>query len=537
MSFDVAKFSQDGLDLLASLSSSKSLRIKNIYVDEDYHQVADLEQTPNWWSNETSTTRLKVKAELSAAGKVGPRARLIVALSLKPAILNPSNVTVKTVVITACGVESGVEGTEITFCGISDVNGVEVLYNASGIKVSTSVSFYFKFNNASSITVESGLLPDYVVHSELDRLMSCHKIGDTTTGDNQEILGDKTFMNTVNINGESGCLIIQDDDYVNIGFIECDKRVHNSGLLHGFWTPNDHYYCTWYDNDMAQELMSLKHSDDYGLPMLTVNGELQIGSGGYVWTDGISEIREHEGVRMCSDFYPSVDNSKLLGKSDKRFSTAYATTFNGQSFTIDSTLTGSFNANITFLGATHTMSLNQDTLAFSYTMSGNPTHTGEISYAWDGNASKLNFKCENMLMMCVSNAYTQINSAYLSIDSNTTIDNDLTVTGNITGNLHGCLSDGYIPYPSSATNIPVGCILVLQGTIEVKRGDKIKPMDNLTQWMIVSSSSALGLYFGELDTSSPSTSLSPSSYQPSTTRFVALSRGAANKPFLAMRIS
>ena len=169
MAFNTTVFSNDGLNLLAQLSTSKSLRIKHIYVDEAEHPSSDFNQPPSWWIEQTNLTMIKVKAELSAASVISDQARLIVKLSQIQGEVNP--VMAKTIVITACGVENGGESTEITFCGISDSTGVEVLFKA-GIKLSTSVAIYFAFNNASTITFEDNINPDYVIHSELDRFVS-----------------------------------------------------------------------------------------------------------------------------------------------------------------------------------------------------------------------------------------------------------------------------------------------------------------------------------------------------------------------------
>ena len=198
MAFNTATFSTSGLNLLAQLSSTKSLRIKHIYIDETEHAPSDFNQPPSWWASQTSTTMAKVDAELSAASVIADQARLIVKLSLKQD--QTTTVTAKTIVITACGVESGTESAEITFCGVSDATGIEAIYNASGVKVSTSVAIYFAFNNASSITFADNIDPNFVVHSELDRFVSCHPVGSPTGGEAQTIGGVKTFKDGAVIN-------------------------------------------------------------------------------------------------------------------------------------------------------------------------------------------------------------------------------------------------------------------------------------------------------------------------------------------------
>lgn len=194
MAFEISRFSEAGLDLLSQISSSKALKIKNIYADSAYHEDDDLEQDPYWWSEQTATTMAKVDATISSISPIEGQARLIIDLSLKAS--ETSDITIRTVVITACAVESGVEGEEVVFAGISDEDGVEVIYR-SGIKISTAVSFYFKFNNTANIEIDTGIDPNFVIHSELDRFVSCHALGSVSTGDNQTVYGDKNFYNTL----------------------------------------------------------------------------------------------------------------------------------------------------------------------------------------------------------------------------------------------------------------------------------------------------------------------------------------------------
>ena len=196
MAFDNTRFSESGLELLSEISSSKALKIKNIYCDTAFHSDADLDQDPFWWESQTATTMGKVDAVISALSPVEGQARVIIDLSLKSG--QSSDVTVRTVIITACAVESGVEGDEVTFVGTTDSDGVEVIYR-SGIKISTAISLYFKFSNASDITIDTGLTPNFVVHSELERFVSTHSVSSSVSGDTQSILGNKFFEDDLTV--------------------------------------------------------------------------------------------------------------------------------------------------------------------------------------------------------------------------------------------------------------------------------------------------------------------------------------------------
>ena len=195
MSFEATRFSEAGLQLLAQLSTSKTLKIKHVYVDSVEHDIIDLEQPPSWWANTTSATMAKVNPEVILAGAKDTQARIRVKLSLKSGITETQSI--KTIVVCACAVESGSEGQEMTFCGVIDPVGVEVIYHSGTIKTSTSVSLYFNFSNSSSITVETLENPDLVTASDLDRYLTCHKVSSAYEGDLQEIYGAKYFKNLV----------------------------------------------------------------------------------------------------------------------------------------------------------------------------------------------------------------------------------------------------------------------------------------------------------------------------------------------------
>lgn len=198
MAFEISQFSTKGLELLGQLSSHKSLVIKRIFASETQHPVSDFDQTPFWWAQQTSSTGSKVQAELASAGHDKDTARLTVKFT--PLGGTTTETIIKTIVIEACGVESGVQTEDIIYCGVSDSKGITVLgFRDEGIQASTAVSLYFKFNNASSITVETNGNPDFVLHSELDRFVSCHLPGSQTLGESQKVLGNKYFKDGITL--------------------------------------------------------------------------------------------------------------------------------------------------------------------------------------------------------------------------------------------------------------------------------------------------------------------------------------------------
>lgn len=199
MAFEISQFSTKGLELLGQLSSHKSLVIKRIFASETQHPASDFDQTPFWWAQQTSSTGSKIQAELVSAGHDKDTARLTVKFT--PLGGTTTETIIKTIVIEACGSESGTQTEDIIYCGVSDPTGITVLgFRNEGIQASTAVSLYFKFNNASSITVETNENPDFVLHSELDRFVSCHLPGSQTLGESQTILGNKYFKDGVTLN-------------------------------------------------------------------------------------------------------------------------------------------------------------------------------------------------------------------------------------------------------------------------------------------------------------------------------------------------
>lgn len=232
MAFEVSQFSNSGLELLGQLSSHKSLVIKNILAAEKAYTADSFEQNIAWWTQETAATMAKVNAELASAGHDQDQARLTIKLTAKAG--QQEDIGIRTVIVIACGKESGVMTDDIIYCGVSDPQGITVLgARNGGIDVSTAVSLYFKFNAASSITLETNENPDFVLHSELDRYMTCHKLGDVKSGDDQWVYGNKYFLNGISLDTGTAAhpfVRIIDDASNENAFVNVSKLPQESGL-------------------------------------------------------------------------------------------------------------------------------------------------------------------------------------------------------------------------------------------------------------------------------------------------------------------
>ena len=353
MAFEVSQFSNKGLELLGQLSSHKSLVIKNILAAETAYTADDFEQNIAWWTQETAATMAKVNASLSSAGHDKDQARLTIKFTAKPGYQD--NIGIKTVIVIACGKESGVETDDIVYCGVSDPQGITVLgYKEGGVDVSTAVSLYFKFNAASSITLETNENPDFVLHSEMDRFVSCHKVGDVTVGEDQEIRGSKYFQNGIMLNGQDGRSCIEFTDVYGRDDVACTVSVspqeRGIGLTYGAHLFNDTDRILTMELDDGTGLYDLtKQRASYRVPEL--------------YADQIVAnmlVTDTDNITLKSNIVPNNDTVSL-GTDTTSFNNIYATNLNATNV----------NANVIY--ATDSISTNK---LFSNTLSHEKATTG-----------------------------------------------------------------------------------------------------------------------------------------------------------------
>lgn len=349
MAFEVSQFSNKGLELLGQLSSHKSLVVKSILAAETAYTAADFEQNIAWWTQETAATMAKVNASLSSAGHDKDQARLTIKFTAKPGYQD--NIGIKTVIVIACGKESGVETDDIVYCGVSDPQGITVLgYREGGVDVSTAVSLYFKFNAASTITLETNENPDFVLHSEMDRFLSCHKVGDLTTGEDQEVRGSKYFQNGIMLNGQDGRSCIEFTDVYGRQDIACTVSVspqeRGIGIAYGAHLFTDTDRILTMELDDGTNLYELtKKRASYHVPDLYVDN---------VTTNSIA-VEAGEDITLKANITP-YDDTKSIGTTAKPFNNIYATNLNATNVNATSFITAyrfntksSFNATTTNL--------------------------------------------------------------------------------------------------------------------------------------------------------------------------------------------
>ena len=354
MAFEVSQFSNKGLELLGQLSSHKSLVIKNILAAETAYTGDDFEQNIAWWTQETAATMAKVNASLSSAGHDKDQARLTIKFTAKPG--QQDNIGIKTVIVIACGKESGVETDDIVYCGVSDPQGITVLgYKEGGVDVSTAVSLYFKFNAASNITLETNENPDFVLHSEMDRFVSCHKVGDVTVGEDQEVRGSKYFQNGIMLNGQDGRPCIEFTDVYGRQDVACTVSVspqeRGIGIAYGahLFTDTDRMLTMELDDGTGLYELTKKRAS-YLVPDLYVD---------HVTTNSIG-VEAGEDITLLANIVPD-DETISIGTDAKPFNNIYATNLNATNV----------NANVIY--ATDSVSTNS---LFSNTLSHEKATTG-----------------------------------------------------------------------------------------------------------------------------------------------------------------
>lgn len=512
MAFNVASFSSEGLTLLSQLSSSKSLRIKHIYVDESTHTVSDLEQTPSWWSTQTAGTMAKVNAVLAASSEVSDQARLIIKINLKSG--QTQTISAKTIIITACGVESGVETPEITFCGVSDTNGLEILYNSSDIRLSTSIAIYFKFDTASSITFEEAIDPDYAIHSDLDRFLSCHAVGDPTGGEDQAIRGVKTFYEGAVIDIYEGFLSFNSGDTERARFEDTGTDYGLQFTALNVDQPDAEFFTFCADSSTVMSMSTDSNGTNYKVAItgtLTASDiatstlDAESISSISASINGINISRLYDGLGISGNVSPVSNNISYLGLPNNRWRTVYSNEFRATTgYSLD---TANAHNNTLIIGE------DEGDLLISGFTAGHGLILGQM-YEGSTVGDRAPIYCGDIY------------------NKNLTATGDVTVKGTIHGNI-----DGTIPVPDNSTDIPIGCICILKSSLETLRGDQFSKTADGQTWMNRRTAAACSLNFGDLNDSTSSGDSPVFSYYTSATRFLALSHADAAQSFLAIRIA
>lgn len=219
----IATFSANGAALLSAASATKTLEIDHIYCIESEVSQSDLLSQPKSYFESLSSAKLT--ASVTSVGDDPNKpgySRCIIEIGLTD--LADSDVTVKTVVVTAHSVDSGIDGGEGTFYGITDSTGIVVPYSTT-IPVKQQIAFSYAFTEQSTITID-GNTTNFLMESEVGRFVSTHKAGQPTQGDDQVVYGEKSFKNDIHVsqinsnsNDNTICITadVYGDDHYNLG--------------------------------------------------------------------------------------------------------------------------------------------------------------------------------------------------------------------------------------------------------------------------------------------------------------------------------
>ena len=532
MAFEISRFSEAGLDLLSQISSSKALKIKNIYADSAYHEDDDLEQDPYWWSEQTATTMAKVDATISSISPIEGQARLIIDLSLKAS--ETSDITIRTVVITACAVESGVEGEEVVFAGISDEDGVEVIYR-SGIKISTAVSFYFKFNNTANIEIDTGINPNFVIHSELDRFVSCHALGSVSTGDNQTVYGDKNFYNTLissgllrinsgnnDLCGGIAAYYNTDDEYKGI-ILRCSDV--SMGPMFVFSDYSEENETDTSALTITKEKAGYNLNAAGSVNAISLRTEYTQGNTDYTVTqqgDKIRLVRDDETVETVDLGFTYNNNFGIILDN--------APIFEVTSTEID------VNSNLVISGTTEM----QDGLTLDLDVNGsNIPGTIKMEHS-ENTGAMMTFGVGDSLDAPNRNISLSIYSDTIHTHKPLIAESGLQVSGMIQADAFYGRLWGTTPYPSSEYDSPRGSLAVIKATTTggqvlyngLTRGDQITKVDAQGNWSKVGSSQTFQIALTSFDGTVASSGLNAVIGD----KFVIITSGGNDGTYLAMRI-
>lgn len=528
MAFEITRFTEDGLDLLSQISSSKALKIKNIYCDSTYHSDSDLDQDAYWWASQTTATMAKVNATLAAISSIESQARIIIDLALKAG--QTSDVTIRTVVVTACTIESGVEGEEVVFVGTTDQAGVEVIYR-SGIKISTSISLYFKFNNTANIEIDTGLVPNYVVHSELERFVSCHALGGVSTGESQTILGEKTFandtrfLNSIEVSSEfedacgsiSSYYDTDDDSYK--GVLVRSKNI-DDGMMVAF---------SDYDAKNEVDTVAASITKEKAGYSLNVNGTV---TGSAFITEYTQGSKEYRVSQMGDKLRLSLDNGETFTSFDLGFTVNgnFGVIYNNSTL-LEVTPESTIISGKAEIGGGIELPLDADGV--------NTPGTIKMQYS-ENTGSSMTFGVGDSLDAPNRNVCLSVYADTIHAHKPLIAESGLQVSGMLQsdifyGDLWGCIPEPLNQYDCKRGTLCVIKATTVSGTVlynSLLRGDRIVKVDAQGNWSKVGSSQTfqikLASFDGTVADDAPNLAIGD--------RFAIITSGGNDGTYLAMRI-
>lgn len=305
-----------GKELLAQATSSDRLVYTRAFADTEYYSDASLSQLDSPFSCD-------VEGVIVSCSAVDNVARIIAGFSNQQ-----ESISIKSVFIFG-RLESESSSVEHCIIACSDNESSIRIPSTSEASVQVQISFNVAVDDDASVTVSSG---NYASVGDLDRMMSCHKAGQPTVGEDQDVYGYKSFHNGIDTNA----IYTLDDDYIIVHSI----RPEDPSCFAGTANYPFGEICTL--NTYTNSIQSIDGSvNDYitiGNNLKPETGlEIILGSNSnpfeavYSTSVRADEFRGVQGdvIELYADLTPYDNGSVCLGNENIKFNNVYSDHFTG----------------------------------------------------------------------------------------------------------------------------------------------------------------------------------------------------------------
>lgn len=226
MAFSINCLTYSGTQLLAQASAANPIVYIGAVASTNSYDEATLQQMSS-----TSDSRWNVDGGvIIASSATNNTARIIAGFHNRS-----SEATIKTIGITA-RLSSAAEGDEIVLASVSDTAASIRIPSTAEPPVTIEIALNIAVGNELAVTVTSSTAGSAML-SDLDRLVSCYKAGQPTTGERQTVYGVKVFKDTVYVgDGQDYFMGISMSNLV--GTIECVNNVDGYGTSIYFYADD-----------------------------------------------------------------------------------------------------------------------------------------------------------------------------------------------------------------------------------------------------------------------------------------------------------
>ena len=209
MAFAINCLTYSGTQLLAQASAANPIVYIGAVASTNSYDEATLQSMSS-----TSDSRWDVDGGvIIASSATNNTARIIAGFRNRA-----SEATIKTIGITA-RLSSAAEGDEIVLASVSDTTASIRIPSTAEPPVTIEVAINIAVSDELAVTVTSSTAGSAML-SDLDRLVSCHKAGQATTGERQTIYGVKEFKDVVYVGNDQNA-VLEFSESERTGIIQC----------------------------------------------------------------------------------------------------------------------------------------------------------------------------------------------------------------------------------------------------------------------------------------------------------------------------